>query len=273
MEGKRIAFIGAGSITEAILAGLLQNGITTPDQVTLVNKTNKERLQYLKNRFKLLDRDNLHECVIQSEIVILAVKPKSTNEMLEKWGKLFHRNQIILSVIAGVTTQHIEGYLNEPIPVIRAMPNTSCAVGMSATALCKGRWATNADFELAKRIFRAIGTVVIVEEDLMDAVTGLSGSGPAYFYYMMEALEEAGVRLGLQREVARALLVQTILGAAHMLQKTGKDPAILRKEVTSEGGTTMAGLTVLEQYSFREGVVRAAERATMRSKELGRMFQ
>jgi pyrroline-5-carboxylate reductase len=152
------------------------------------------------------------------------------------------------------------------------MPNTSCAVGLSATAICSGRYVRPEQLEIARRIFLSIGSVVVVEESLMDAVTGLSGSGPAYVYYIVEALEAAGISAGLSPETARALTIQTLLGAAQMLVKTGKAADELRREVTSPGGTTMAGLEVLNQYQLDEAVKKAVLRAKQRSMEMGRQI-
>jgi len=159
------------------------------------------------------------------------------------------------------------------IPVIRAMPSTSCTIGLSATALCAGKWAKPADMEAARYLFSAIGSAVIVDEEAMDSVTALSGSGPAYIYFMVEALERAGVEAGLSKEISRELTLQTLLGAAHMLMETREEPAELRRKVTSPGGTTMAGLEELKRRRFDEAIKSAVLRAKSRSRELGNLLE
>jgi pyrroline-5-carboxylate reductase len=207
--------------------------------------------------------------VAQADIVILAVKPKDVLEALSEWRSRLGREQLFISVVAGISTETITQALGGRIAVVRAMPNTSCAVGLSATALCGGNGVAEGQLSMAERIFKSIGSVIRVDEGAMDAVTGLSGSGPAYFYYMVEALQAAGVQAGLSAETARQLTVQTLLGAAHMLVETGKEAGQLRHEVTSPGGTTMAGLEILRQCEVAEAMKRAVLRAKERSIEMG----
>lgn len=265
----KVGFIGAGSITEAILTGLTKEKLIDPSNIAVVNQSNRERLQELAECFKLDGRAHEEQSILNSDVIVLAVKPKFASDVLRHWGKRFRKDQLILSVIAGVSTQQIEDACQHEIAVIRTMPNTSATVGRSATAICRGRFVSEQDLRNATTILEAIGTVVEVQEAQMDAVTGLSGSGPAYFYYMVEAMQKAGVHVGLEPEVARQLIIQTCIGAAEMLLHTGKEPSRLREEVTSEGGTTFAGLTVLRQYHFEEAMIQAITRATERSKELG----
>ncbi|SFI58608.1 pyrroline-5-carboxylate reductase [Thermoflavimicrobium dichotomicum] len=272
MKEKKFTFIGAGSMTEAILAGLLEKNKILRQNITILNKSNKIRLQKLLQTYGLTKPQQIGEAIRHSDVVVIAVKPKDVEDALLKWREYIHEKQLVISVAAGISTSYIESLLQANIAVIRAMPNTSCTVGLSATAICSGKWSTEQDMQLAKEIFSAIGMVVSVKEEMMDAVTGLSGSGPAYFYYMVEALEQAGIRAGLQPDTARQLTLQTILGAAHMLAETGKKPTELRQEVTSPGGTTMAGLEVLSKYQLDQAVIEAVLRAKERSQELGQYF-
>jgi len=269
LNGCNIGFIGAGSMSEAILEGLFSKGKLESGRVFMMNRTNAGRLRELAKKYGLSDNQLDPHQVHQADILILAVKPKDVPDVLEEWGSQWNKRQLLISVAAGISTALIEGGCAEKLPVIRAMPNTSCAVGLSVTAIARGTWARKEHVDAAIEIFSSIGSVYPVEETLMDAVTGLSGSGPAYIYYMVEALEAAGVQAGLQRETARALSVQTLFGAAHMLIETGKAAQDLRREVTSPGGTTMAGLEVLNQYRLNEALKQAVLRAKERSREMG----
>jgi pyrroline-5-carboxylate reductase len=188
---------------------------------------------------------------------------------LQEVGSAISTHQQVISLAAGISTALIERQLGGSVPVIRAMPNTSSSVQASATALCGGRWTTSEHLELAQNLFSAIGISVVVEEVQMDAVTGLSGSGPAYFYYLVEALQEAAQQCGLPAETARILLVQTIYGAARMLQESVQSPADLRRQVTSPNGTTMAGLAVLEQGGVYQLLIQTVQRASARAAEMG----
>jgi pyrroline-5-carboxylate reductase len=267
LKYQTIGFIGAGSIAESIIAGLLEQEETLRSNISLMNRSDRERIQFLTEKFGLDENNHSPMNVFASDIIILAFKPQNAATVLRAWKAYFRPDQLVITLCAGISTSMIEQMIGIEVAVVRAMPNTSCAVGLSATAICKGTWAKEKHLALAEQIFTAIGTVSVVEEQLMDAVTGLSGSGPAYFYYMVEALETAGIQVGLTPETARKLIVQTILGAAHMLAESGKRASEL--QVTSPGGTTMAGIGVLDQYHFREAVTQAVLKATARSKELG----
>jgi pyrroline-5-carboxylate reductase len=267
----KISFIGAGAIAEALLTGLLSHEVVEPKDIAFINKSNHHRLQYLAEKYQLRSITEQKKMLLDADVIILAVKPQVANETLAEWGPKFTSNQQIISVIAGITTSYIESYLTKEISVIRSMPNTSSTIGMSATAITAGKYATRDDLKRAEKIFHGVGTVVEVEEHLMDAVTGLSGSGPAYFYLMVEGLELAAQKVGLPREVSRQLILQTLIGASHMLLETEKKPEVLRQEITSEGGTTAAGIQVMQKYKFIEGLEKTIEAATKRSKEMGEM--
>lgn len=272
LKNKTIGFIGAGSMAEAIVKGLLSGEMVNPENVFLVNRNDQIRLNGISQRYGLTLNRQTDEYVAQADIVILAVKPKDITEVLQKWRKRLQNRQILISVVAGISTELIENYIQNEVSVVRVMPNTSCAVGLSATAISAGKRATNNAIELAREIFSSIGSVVLVNESMMDTVTGLSGSGPAYIYYLVEALESAGVSAGLHPQTAKLLTVQTLLGAAQMLLKSGKDASQLRKEVTSPGGTTMAGLKALKEYQVDEAMKVAVFKAKERAGQLGKQL-
>lgn len=274
MKGaERICFIGAGAMAEAMLAGLLKNRRIDADRVSVFNRQRRDRLDKLKRTYGVRIPEDRGRAVVEADTVILAVKPKDVQEALTQWRDYFHKGQRIISVAAGISTEAVEKMIAAEIPVIRAMPNTSCTIGLSATALCAGKWAKPADMEAARYLFSAIGSAVIVDEEAMDSVTALSGSGPAYIYFMVEALERAGVEAGLSKEISRELTLQTLLGAAHMLMETREEPAELRRKVTSPGGTTMAGLEELKRRRFDEAIKSAVLRAKSRSRELGNLLE
>lgn len=267
----RLGFVGAGSMAEALIAGLITAGVVSPDAITVTNKSNQARLEGVARRWGVHTTRHKAELVRQSDVIILATKPADIPVVLAELTGLV-KDQLIISVAAGISCGLIEKALGPGIAVIRAMPNTSSWVKESATALALGRWA-NADHEkVATIIFASVGKVVSVPEECLDAVTAVSGSGPAYVYLLMEALAEAGMRAGLAPEVSRLLSQQTVLGAARMVQETGEDPSSLRRKVTSPNGTTMAALRVLEEMRFglalEEAVKRAAERAREMREEI-----
>lgn len=268
-QGKNIGFIGAGAMAEAMLAGIFEQKLVKPEQILVTNRSNQQRLQQLQQRYALPESSLVREEVFRADIVILATKPNDIPPLLEQWPASHPERQLFISVAAGLSTQRIERCFRSPVGVVRAMPNTSSQVGESATALCRGSVATEQHMNLAEHIFSAMGKVVRVEEQQIDAVTGLSGSGPAYLYYIAEALEQAGVEVGLSAEEARLLTVQTFVGAAKMLSSSGKNAKTLREEVTSPNGTTMAGLEQLAQGDVATLIGKAVKAAKRRSEEMG----
>ncbi|TZE80704.1 pyrroline-5-carboxylate reductase [Calorimonas adulescens] len=261
---KRIGFIGCGNIAEAIIKGLLNAGYVSK-MITATNKEKTERLKYIKETYGVQVSRDKKEVVDNSDLIILAVKPKDVVDALRD---IQIGDRILISVAAGITTEYLGGMFKDNVRVIRAMPNTSSMVGESVTAICRGRFASDDDLNCAYEVFSSIGEVAILDEEYFDIVTGLSGSGPAYIYYMMEALVEAGIKSGLDAGVAQELARQTIFGAAVMLKKTGEDPSRLRLNVTSPGGTTMAGIMALESRGFKEIIYNAVYEASRRSKEM-----
>ena len=271
IEG-RIGFLGAGSIVEAMLSGILKKGLLSPDRLLVSNRNNRERLAQLADCYGVNFTQDKLEVARSSDILILAIKPKDAAEALRELRGVVHSGQLIISVVTGVSTTLIGEWLGVNCPIVRTMPNTSSAVGLSATGLAANSFVTDDQLQQAIRLFEAIGTVYEVAEEELDIITGLSGSGPAYIYYLVEAMMAAGATAGLDREMARQLTLQTVIGAAHMLLDTRAEPAILRQQVTSPGGTTQAGLEVLEAYQFQQGVTAAILRATERSREMGAQY-
>ncbi len=266
---SKIAFIGCGSMAEAMISGIIANNYIHPSQIMTMNKNNLERRQELTNKYGIETATNFSQLLHDATIVILAVKPQNVFEALAAAKPYINKQMLIISVAAGISTNTIAEIIGGDIPIIRSMPNTSAAVGKSATALCTNNFTTEAQLETAKALFETFGTATVVREEQLDSVTGLSGSGPAYIYYVVEAMEEAAIKIGLDQAAAKELIVQTLNGAAEMLQQSPKTPAKLRKEVTSPGGTTEAGLKVLQAHEVKEAFVECIIAATERSKQLG----
>jgi pyrroline-5-carboxylate reductase len=266
---KLLFFAGAGAISEAMLKGLVEAGVLPAEQITVSNRKNRERLFQLDQSYGIHISQQQEQEIAAADIVILAMKPFDIHQALQEIGTSITPQQLVISVVAGVSMETIEAQLAEGVPVIRAMPNTSSFVQASATAISRGKHTTIEQLEQGKQIFAAIGSVTEVEEQQLDAVTGLSGSGPAYIYYVIESLMQAGQQVGLSEETCRELLIQTLYGSAKMLKVTGKNPQELRRQVTSPNGTTMAGLAVLEQGNLPDLLKRAVEQATRRATEMG----
>jgi pyrroline-5-carboxylate reductase len=266
---NKIGFIGAGSIVHTMISGLTTNGIIRGEKIWVTNKQNTERLLELWKKFHVNCTKDKKKVLDNTDIIILAVKPSDAMSVLEEIKPIIDEKQLIISVIAGVTTESIERVIGKRIAVIRVMPNISCAIGESATAISRGRFASERHLAIASTLFNELGEVVVVDEANMDIITGLSGSGPAYFYYMVELMEKTAVESGLAKDIAKKLLLQTLYGAAKMLRDSNEDPSALRKKVTSPEGTTHAALEVFQSMGLEETVHRAVIRAAARSRELG----
>jgi pyrroline-5-carboxylate reductase len=263
-----IAFLGAGAMGEALVRGLLQAGIYAPQDVVAFD-VSRERLQSLAQELSIRAADDVVAAASEAEVVVLAVKPQVVGEALELLRRVLTPQQTLISIAAGVTTKQLESHFDAQVPCVRVMPNTPALIGQAASAIALGTHATGSHGKIAHRIFDVIGLAIDVPEKLLDAVTGLSGSGPAYVYVFIEALSDAGVKMGLPRDVATQLAAQTVAGAAQMVLQSGKHPGVLKDMVTSPGGTTIAGLHALEDGAFRGVVIDAVEAATERSRELG----
>jgi len=269
LNGKCLGFIGGGNMAEAMIRGLLKAQLLGPQEI-LASDVTAERLTYLQQTFGIrTSRDNA-EVAGKADIVLFAVKPQIMSPVLDGLLDVITEEKLLISIAAGISTRLIAEKFPGKVRVIRVMPNTPALVLEGASALAPGAAATPEDLELAKRLFAAVGKVVVVEETLMDAVTGLSGSGPAYIFMIIDALSDAGVKVGLSRKVAQLLAAQTVLGAARMVLETHKHPGELKDMVTSPGGTAIAGLHTLEAGGLRTTLINAVEAATRRSMELGR---
>ncbi|MBP6962819.1 MAG: pyrroline-5-carboxylate reductase [Armatimonadetes bacterium] len=263
----RIGFVGAGMMAEAIARGLL-SARANPDALCASDPDELRRAVFREMGIRC-EADN-RLIVGGCDVIILAVKPFLMADVISDLADSVRPDQTIISIAAGITTSAIEQALRSDAPVVRAMPNTPCLVGEGAIAIAPGRRASHSHMDLAAGILGASGKVVRVTEDRMDAVTGLSGSGPAYVYMFIEALTVGGVREGLSRDAALSLAAQTVLGAAKMVIETGEHPAVLRDRVTTPAGTTIEGIASLEDDEFRSAVMGAVSAAAQRSREIGK---
>ena len=261
-----IGLLGAGNMSEAIMKGLLQSGIQ-PRQI-ICSDISESRLQYIQENLKVQTSKENQDIVNLAEVLIIAVKPNVVVALLENLDAKLTPNKLIISIAAGINIATIEKCLTQPVPVIRVMPNTPALVQEGISALAGGTYAKKEQLELATELLAAVGKVVVIDEKQMDAVTGLSGSGPAYVLEFIDALAAGGVKEGLRKDVALQLAAQTVLGTAKLFLMTGEHPASLRDKVTSPGGTTIAGLYALESGNFRATVMNAVTTAAKRSKEL-----
>lgn len=262
----KLGFIGGGMMGEALLSRLLVQQIYLPDDV-LVSDPQAQRREYLARQYGVTVTDDNQHVVSTSAVLLLAIKPQVFDGVMAALERA-DSAQLVISILAGVPLQRLEQAFPMQ-PVIRAMPNTPATVGVGMTAIASGQQVESAHLDLAHQIFGAVGEVVDVPESLMDAVTGLSGSGPGYVAVMIEALIDGGVAAGLPRPIATKLAIQTVRGTAELIQTTGLHPAELKDRVTSPGGTTIAGIAHLEQAGFRSAVIEAVRAAYRRSQELG----
>ncbi len=264
---NRIAVIGTGALGSALITGLLGRHLVVPKEI-MASDVRREALASLWERHGVRLAQNNREAAAWGEVIVIAVKPHQVAEVLEEIAPEVGPEKLVVSVAAGVSLSFLEARLPEGVPVVRAMPNVPALVGAGMTELAPGRHAGAAAREKAEALFGAVGKVLTLGEEALDAVTALSGSGPAYVCLFLEALVDGGVRVGLSREVAFELAVQTLLGTAKMVQETGLHPALLKDQVTSPGGTTIAGLHALEAGGFRGIVMDAVVAATKRAEEL-----
>lgn len=268
LKEKVIGFIGAGSMAEAMISGIVASEIIPANNVVVSNRSNIDRLMELEDKYGVrgvMKQDlNMNEL----DIIVLAMKPKDIESALASLKDQLNSSQLLLSVLAGVSTSYMEEGLNPEQPVIRVMPNTSSMIGESATAISAGKHVAMDHIVDTKVILETIGKVYTIEEEQMDVFTGVAGSGPAYFYYLMEHMEKTAKDAGLDEEVTRDVVAQTILGAAKMMQTNNEEPASLRKKVTSPNGTTAAGLDALSENGGGKAISAAIKGAAERSKEI-----
>jgi len=262
-----LSFIGAGNMAEAMIRGLLRGKVFAPGDV-VASGPRAERMRELADAYGIGTTTNNREAA-SSRIVVLSVKPQILSKVLDEIADAIDPEALVISIAAGVPVAAIQARLPGGMRVVRAMPNTPALVEAAATAIAGGEHARESDLEDAKRIFDSIGITVVLDESLMDAVTGLSGSGPAYVFLILEALSDAGVKVGLSRRTAQLLAAQTVLGSAKLLLETNEHPGRLKDMVTSPGGTAITGLHTLEHGGVRTTLMNAVEAATRRSRELG----
>jgi pyrroline-5-carboxylate reductase len=267
LKNKTIAFLGAGNMGEALIRGLLTAKTIMPSQI-IATDVRPERLGDLAKTFGIRTTDDNVKAVANADIVLLAVKPQQMSAVLAPLKLATTVRKVFISIAAGVTTARIESELGGKARVVRVMPNTPALVGAGAAALAKGACATDDDLATAELILGAVGITVRVEERLIDAVTALSGSGPAYVFYVTEAMIKGGVAAGLDEALARKLAIQTVYGAAKLLEESGEEPESLRRKVTSPGGTTEAALKVMGERKLAEIFAEAIKAAEQRSREL-----
>jgi len=272
LRNKQIGFMGSGNMGEALIHGLLHGHLCRPEQI-LCSDVRPERLKAIREKYGVRGTSHNPEVVKQSDIVILAVKPQIMKQVAEEVAKYLDLSKLIISIAAGVPLDAIESCARKELKLIRVMPNICVSVREGVSAIAGGRHASKEDLMMAKTIFDSVGKSIFIEEYLLDAVTGLSGSGPAYIFLIIDALADAGVKVGLSRDDALIMASQTVLGAAKMLIETGEHPGKLKDMVTSPGGTAIAGLHTLEQGGLRTTLINAVEVATGRSKALGEMMK
>jgi pyrroline-5-carboxylate reductase len=267
MPGLRVAILGTGKMGGILLQAFLKNNLVTTDQI-FPTVHHPERAQAMSAQFGLdVTTDNL-AAAQQADVILVGVKPIQVPALIEEIKPALTSQKLVLSFAASVKTRSIEDGAGCELGVIRAMPNTPAMLAAGITALCAGRFVSTEQMAIAQKIFQTVGRTVVVDEKHMDAVTGLSGSGPAFLYIIIEALAEAGVNVGLPRDIATLLAAQTTLGSARMVLETGYHPALLKDAVTTPAGCTVDGILELEEGGLRVTLIKAVKRATQRAKEL-----
>jgi pyrroline-5-carboxylate reductase len=269
LANRTVGFVGAGNMGEALIKGLVEARVL-PGKAIRATDPRRDHLAELERRYGIQVAADNAGLVRDSDVVVLAVKPQIMDAVLREIAPAVTRDKLLVSVAAGVPIARLRAGLGTDARLIRVMPNTPALVLEGATAVAKGEGLEPGDLDVASAVFQAVGRVVVLDEGLMDAVTGLSGSGPAYVAIVIEALADGGVRAGLDRATAMILATQTVLGTARLVRETGLHPGALKDMVCSPGGTSIAGVSALEEGGLRSTLIRAVERATLRSRELGR---
>lgn len=272
LQDKKIGFIGSGNMGEALVSGLVMSKATRPENIICSDIFPDTRKEIQKKYGVLTTSSNIEVCE-KSEIIIYATKPQILGSVLKETAPALDKSKLVISIAAGVPLAAIAAGLKKELRLIRSMPNICAFVKESATAICAGQFVQEGDVELARAVFDSVGKTVFIQENiLMDAFTGLSGSGPAYIFTIVDAMADAGVKMGLSRKDSLFLSTQTVLGAARLLLETGEHPGQLKDRVASPGGTAIAGIHTLEQGGLRTTLISAVESATKRSRELGDMM-
>ncbi len=270
LSTKRLAILGAGKIGGILLRAFLQKGLIKPERAFATVK-HPERAKALSEELGIPVSTDNRAAARRADIILLGVKPQVVGEVVDEIRREVGPGKLVISVAASVPTQYIEKRLTGKVAVVRAMPNTPCGIGCGMTGLCKGAHAQASHLEIATELFETVGRTVVVDEKHMDAVTGLSASGPAFLYIILESLAEAGVKVGLPRDVATLLAAQTMHGAARVVLETGDHPALLKDSVTTPAGCTIDGILELEEGKLRVTLIKAVVKSTQRAKEL--MFE
>lgn len=269
MNRKKISILGAGNMGEALLRGILSAGLYKKEEI-IASDISKERLAQINSTYGVETTKNNIEASASSKFIIIAVKPDAVKSIIEEISPSIDGSKVIISIVAGVPIERIRRWLKKEAHIIRVMPNTPVLVREGASAIAPGPVVRDREMETVRKIFDSVGKTVILAEKYLDAVTGLSGSGPAYVFTIIEALADGGVKVGLPRKEATLLAAQTVLGAAKMVLETGRHPGSLKDMVTSPGGTTIEGLHRLEASGIRAALMSAVEHATKRAEELGK---
>ncbi|MCR2802962.1 pyrroline-5-carboxylate reductase [Paenibacillus soyae] len=267
-----ICFYGAGSMAEAIARGLIGEELVAPGKISMLNRSNAERLGELHERYgvQTVLQGSTNDAYLKgADIIFLAMKPKDAAEAISAIAPLLSPNQLIVSVIAGLSISSLEKLLGSSQPIVRTMPNTSSTIGLGATGISYSDHVTPQQRLVTEVMFQSIGLNAVVEEALQDSVVGVSGSGPAYIYFVMEAMMKAAAELGLDDKTAKDLVVQTVLGAAQMVKQTGESPEELRRKVTSPNGTTQAAIEKMTELGLPEAIVKGMKRSSERAAEIG----
>jgi len=267
-ENLKIGFIGAGTMGKAIIKGLINSGFITKENISASEVTHELANKAEKEIGIKVFTDN-NELVKSSDIIVLSTKPYAVGEVLNDIKNNLTEDKIIISIAAGISTEFIENAINKKISVIRVMPNTPALIGEGMTAICRGKYTTKANISFANKLFSKVGRCIEVQEKLINAVTGISGSGPAFVYLIIEALADGGLKLGLPKKTAIELAAQTLIGASKMVLETGKHPSVLKDEVTTPGGTTIAGLAVMEENKIHSALMKTVEETARVSASLG----
>ncbi|MCO7175335.1 pyrroline-5-carboxylate reductase [Sporolactobacillus kofuensis] len=269
---QKLAFIGSGELAESLLKGFLDKKFISADRVWMNNRSNGERLKDLEETFHVHTTQDKKIALDAADIVIFAFRPADTESAINEMKAYLRPNQLIISLMVGVPTSFIRSASGIDLPVVRAMPNTSASIGLSATGIAAGEMVSEQQLELAKQLFETVGTVTIVKESEIDVIAGVAGSGPAYLYYLANAMQEAGIQEGISKESSAQLVMQTLLGATHLLNQSGKSAQDLLKAVATPGGTTQAGIDTLDENHVKQSVVDCVHQAIVRAKEMSTPF-
>ncbi|OQA92532.1 MAG: Pyrroline-5-carboxylate reductase [Elusimicrobia bacterium ADurb.Bin231] len=262
---KKIGFLGAGNMAEALLSGIADKSV--PHNRIFAYDPDRRRLDYISRKYRINAVHSNGDAVKKTDVIFIAVKPNKTAEVLAETADLYSKNQLVISIAAGVKTKKIEQYLCK-ISVVRSMPNTPALIGKGVFAICPGKYAVEQDVKIAERLLSSCGAVFRVKEKDMDAVTAVSGSGPAYLFYLAEMMIESACELGLNRNLSQKLVIHTLIGSSGMLYETGLLPDELRNRVTSKGGTTEAAFKVIQKKNYGSALKRAIMAAAKKSKQM-----